>query len=90
MFIIIAGAGRLGRLLAKKLKEDKHQVSIIDKSAALCNRIAEEIKGVLIIQGDATDTEVLKEARAEKADVLVSTTSADEDNIIICNILVIV
>ncbi len=86
MFIIIAGAGRLGILLAKKLKEDKHQVSIIDKSEVVCNRLAEELKGVLIIQGDATNPDVLKSAKVEKADILVSTTSSDADNIIICNI----
>jgi trk system potassium uptake protein TrkA len=86
MFIVIAGAGRLGLLLAKKLKDDNHQVCIVDKSEIVCNRLAEELKGVLIINGDATDPEVLKEAKIEKGDVLVSTTSADEDNIIICSV----
>lgn len=86
MFIVIAGAGRLGLLLAKKLKEDKHQLCIVDKSEMVCNSLAEELKGVLIIQGDATDPEILKQAKIEKADVLVSTTSSDEDNIIICDL----
>ena len=86
MFIIIAGAGRLGVLLAKKLKEDNHRVTIVDKSEAVCHKIAGELKSVLIIQGDATSPQILKEAKVEKADVLVSTTSSDADNIIICNI----
>ena len=86
MFIIIAGAGRLGVLLAKKLKEDNHRVTIIDKSEVICHKLAEELKSVLIIQGDATSPQILKEAKVEKADVLVSTTSSDADNIIICNI----
>jgi len=86
MFIIIAGAGRLGVLLAKKLKEDNHRVTIVDKSQTVCHKLAEELKSVLIIQGDATSSQILKEAKVEKADVLVSTTSSDADNIIICNI----
>jgi len=86
MFIIIAGAGRLGVLLAKKLKEDNHRVTIIDKSEVICHKLAEELKSVLIIQGDATSPQILKEAKVEKADVLVSTTPSDADNIIICNI----
>ncbi len=86
MFIIIAGAGKLGVLLAKKLKDDSHQVSLIDKSGAVCERVAGEVKKVLIINGDATDPDVLQQAQIEKADVLVSTTSHDEDNMIICNI----
>ena len=84
MFIVIAGAGQLGILLAKKLKEDNHNVCIIDRSEMVCNVLADELKNILIIQGDATDPEILKEAKVERADVLVSTTSSDADNIIIC------
>ncbi len=86
MYIIIAGAGRLGLLLAKKLKEDKHQVCVIEKSESLCNKLARELDGVLVISGDATYPEILREAKIEKAEVLVSATSSDEDNIIICNL----
>lgn len=85
MFIVIAGAGRLGVLLAKKLREDNHQVCIVDKSEAICSNLAEELKNILIVQGDATDPEILREAKIEKANVLVSTTSSDADNIIICH-----
>jgi len=85
MYIVICGAGRLGLLLAKKLREDKHQVCIIEKSPLVCERLAEELKNTLIICGDATIPNVLKETKPEKADVLVSATSHDEDNIIICH-----
>lgn len=84
MYVVIAGAGRLGLILGKKLKEDKHQVCIIDKSEALCNKLATELQDVLIIRGDATYPEVLQEAKIEKADVCVSAASTDEDNTIIC------
>lgn len=84
MYIVIAGAGKLGLVLAKKLKDDKHNVCIIDKNENLCNRLAGELKGIMIICGDATYPVILKEAKIEKADVCVSATSADEDNTIIC------
>jgi trk system potassium uptake protein TrkA len=86
VYIVIAGAGRLGLVLAKRLKEDKHQVCLIDKNESLCNKLASQLKGILIICGDATYPEILKEAKIEKADVCVSATSTDEDNIIICNL----
>ncbi len=86
MYIVIAGAGQLGRLLSYKLKKDKHQVCIIDKSLSVCEKIAEEIKNILVICGDATNQEILKQAKVERADCLVSTTPHDEDNIIICNL----
>ncbi len=84
MYIVIAGAGRLGLILGKKLKEDKHQVCLIDKDENLCNKLAGELQDILIIRGDATYPDILKEAKIEKADVCVSATSNDEDNTIIC------
>jgi trk system potassium uptake protein TrkA len=86
MYIVIAGAGRLGLVLANKLKEDKHQVCLIDKNESLCHRLAAELQGIMIIGGDATYPEVLREAKMEKAVVCVSATSRDEDNIIVCNL----
>ncbi|MCF7875230.1 MAG: TrkA family potassium uptake protein [Candidatus Omnitrophica bacterium] len=83
MYIVIAGAGRLGLILAKRLTEDKHQVCLIDKSQRLCGLLARELDKVMIICGDATYPEILREAQIEKADVSVAATSGDEDNIII-------
>lgn len=84
MYIVIAGVGRLGHILARKLRDSTHQVCLIDKNAGACEHLAEEFKGSLIIEGDATYPEVLKDAHLHKADVLVAATSTDEDNIIIC------
>jgi len=86
MYIVIVGGSGLGKLLARKLKENKHQVCIIDKSKDVCEKIAEELKNIFIICGDASFPNILKEAKLEKADVLVSITPSDEDNIIICNL----
>ncbi len=84
MYIVIAGAGRLGLILAKKLQEDNHQVCIVEKNEGLCNKLAREISKVMIICGDATYPDILREAKIEKANVCVSATSSDEDNIIVC------
>ena len=84
MYIVIAGAGRLGVILAKKLREDDHQVCVIDKNENVCNGLAGEMQGIMIIGGDATYPNILKQAKIEKADVCVSATSSDEDNTIIC------
>ncbi|MFO8052611.1 MAG: NAD-binding protein [Candidatus Omnitrophota bacterium] len=83
MYIVIIGAGRLGLILAKRLKEDKHQVCLIEKNRELCNSLASKLDKIMIICGDATYSDVLREAKIEKADVSVAATSADEDNIII-------
>jgi trk system potassium uptake protein TrkA len=86
MYIVIAGGGRLGYLLAKKLQSDNHKLCIIDQSLAVCEHLAEEFRGLLVINGDASDPEILTEAKVDKADVVVGATPFDEANIIICNI----
>lgn len=83
MYIVIAGAGRLGLILAERLKEDEHQVCLIDKNRELCDSLASKLDNIMIICGDATYPSVLREAKIEKVDVSVAATSADEDNIII-------
>lgn len=82
MYIVIAGAGRLGLILAKGLSEDKHKVCLIDRDKKLCGSLAREFDKVMIVYGDATFPDVLKDAQIEKADVSVAATSTDEDNII--------
>lgn len=83
MYIVISGAGRLGLILAKRLQENKHQICLIDKSQQLCDTLARELDKIMIIRGDSTYPDVLREAQIEKADVSVAATSGDEDNIII-------
>ena len=39
-----------------------------------------------IMQGDGSTVEVLKEAGANRADVLVAATGNDEDNLVICQV----
>ncbi len=82
MYIVIAGAGRLGLILAKGLQEKKHQVCLIDKDKRLCNLLAREFDKIMVVCGDATFPDVLRDAQIEKANVTVAATSTDEDNII--------
>ncbi|MDD4294649.1 MAG: NAD-binding protein [Candidatus Omnitrophica bacterium] len=86
MYIVIAGAGRLGVMLAKRLKQDDHQVCLIEKREDICRILARETNDYLIIHGDATYMHILEDAKIDRAQVCVSATSSDEDNIIICNI----
>lgn len=81
MYIVIAGAGKLGIILARSLKEEGHEVCLIDKNKKLCRVLAREFNKLMVVCGDATSTEVLRDVRIEKANVAVATTSADEDNI---------
>jgi trk system potassium uptake protein TrkA len=85
MYIIIVGAGKVGYFLAKRLCEDKHGVSIVEKDKATCDEIAKELE-LLVIRGDGCDPQILDQAGAARADVVAAVTGDDEDNLIICQL----
>ncbi|WP_456475048.1 potassium channel family protein [Candidatus Pyrohabitans sp.] len=86
MYVIIVGASKIGVALAKLLIEEKSNVVIVEKDEARAKDIAEEIDA-LVINGSGTEIDVLKEeAGAEKADVIVSATSDDAVNLMVCEL----
>ena len=85
MYIIIVGAGKVGYFLAKRLCQNKHGVSIVEKDKTTCDEIAKELE-VLVIRGDGCDPQILEQAGAARADVVAAVTGDDEDNLIICQL----
>ncbi len=81
MHILIAGAGQVGRSVATELSSD-HTVSVIDLNGSSLDPLPSRVEA---IQGNASELEVLKQAGVEAADVLISCTSDDQTNIIICS-----
>lgn len=80
--VVIAGAGHVGSWLAKKLVEHHIQVVVIQRHAGKALALATEVPGALVLQGDAMDTTILKEAGAGDADYFVAATQDDETNVI--------
>jgi len=78
---IIAGGGRVGQEVAKKLKEEKKEHIIIEKDDAAIERLRKA--GFLAVKGDVSDEEVLKEHNIQKAKALVLTLPETEKNIIV-------
>ena len=85
MYIIVIGAGKVGYHLSKALLKSQHEVFIIERSALKCEAIREEL-GSLAIVGDGCEESVLKEAGTSRADVFISVTGNDEDNLVACQI----
>lgn len=80
MFVLIAGAGALGREVAKALSDLRHDVIVVDISKAVCESVYAEL-GVVAVHGSATDLHVLEEAGARRADVVVALMHSDAENI---------
>lgn len=85
MKIVIVGAGKVGYYLAKRLTQNKHVVSIIEKDRLICDDLARHLD-VLVINGDGCEPDILEQAGIASADVLAAVTGDDEDNLIICQV----
>ena len=85
MRVILIGEGKLVYFLGKKFVEEKHRVTIIDAHSSEAKEFSHQIKATVII-GDGTHPAILKEAEAEKADVVLALTLHDEDNLVACQI----
>ncbi len=83
MYLVIVGAGGIGkRLTEMALKDGNHNVIVIDKDQARCEEIARKYDAVAI-NADATQEETLEESEVKKADVLVATTNDDATNLMV-------
>lgn len=85
MYIIVAGAGLVGRMLAKALLDNRHDVVVMDRDEHVCDRLYANT-GVVCVQGDASNMQDLEEAGIDKADVVVAATPSDAANLA-CTIL---
>ena len=81
MYIIVCGGGKVGYYLAKELIEADHEVLVIERDAARCDLIADEL-GDIVLKGDACEAVVLEEAGTARADILIAVTGDDEDNLV--------
>lgn len=81
MLVLIVGGGRVGSHLASLLLELGHQVRVIEGRPKVIDRLHREIPTECIYIGDAFDPEVLEQAGAANAQVMVAATAKDETNL---------
>ena len=81
MYVVIAGGGKIGRYIARDLVEKGHEATIVERIGTRCEQLVAETD-VLVIEGDACDVAYLEQAHTDRADVFVSTTHEDDDNLV--------
>lgn len=84
--VTIIGGGNVGKMLAENLEDAKIKVKVIEKNYTRCEKISEDLKTALIINGDGTDLNLLNEEEIFDSDVVVSVTNNDEKNLL-CSLL---
>lgn len=80
MKIVIMGCGRVGAMLAGRLSDAGHDISVVDLTASAFRRLPEGFAGTQIV-GNGVDQETLREAGIEQADAFVAVTQGDNRNV---------
>jgi len=83
MFVLVVGGGKVGYYLTKELINSGHEVVLMEKDRRRAEAITEEIGSVVISQ-DGCEGKYLREAGANRADIVAAVTGDDEDNLVIC------
>ncbi|MBO3275918.1 Trk system potassium transporter TrkA [Pseudomonas schmalbachii] len=78
--IIIAGGGNIGERLAEAI-ENRYQVKIIERNPARCRHLSETLDNSIVLQGSASDRDLLVEENIGDADLFLALTNDDEANI---------
>lgn len=83
MNIVIVGAGEVGTHIASQLVAEQKDVVIIEKDPE-CAARASNMLDCLVVTGEGSNVDVLRQAGAENADIFIAATSVDEVNMISC------
>ncbi len=85
MRVIISGAGQVGYGIAEKLASEGNEVTVIDSNADLVQRVRDTLdaRGV---HGHGSHPDVLAQAGAHDADMLIAVTQVDEVNMTACQV----
>ncbi len=78
--IMIAGGGNIGYRLAKAI-EGYYQVKVIEFNKRRAEWLATNLHHTLVLQGDATDEELLESENIDDMDLFLALTNDDENNI---------
>jgi len=85
MRVIVCGAGRVGFGIARRLCRENNDVTVIDQNKALVRTVSERLDARGVV-GNGSYPEILADAGAREADMIVAVTHSDEVNMIACQI----
>ena len=85
MKVIVCGAGQVGFNIARYLALEGNDITVIDQRADLVRRISDslDVQGIV---GHASHPDILEQAGAEDADMIIAVTHGDEVNMVACQI----
>lgn len=85
MKIMIVGSGKILYFLCRNFFAKGYEVVVINRNREECGQLARQLPA-MVVHGDGSDSETLKEAGAMSADVVLAITPNDQDNLVICQL----
>ncbi len=82
--VVIYGGRRIGKAVLDILEKEDISIKLLEPSEAIATSLAETLNKTIVISGDATDIQVLRESGADAADAFVAVGQSDEGNILSC------
>jgi trk system potassium uptake protein len=80
--IVIVGAGKSGLFLAQELRQE-HDVILVESRFDRAEVVEAMMPDVKVVHGDACEPEVLEHCKIGAADLVISVTGDDEDNLVV-------
>ena len=80
--IILLGGGKIGLLVCQYLSHTKKKIALIDMDYKSCKAIAEKFPNILVINADVSDEGIFTEENLGNYDLIITTTSNQELNIL--------
>lgn len=84
--VLVVGGGKVGFYLIKLLGTKGFDITLVDNDRKRCEMIAEALPNIMVINGDGTDINILKDVNTGVMGSVVSVTNSDEKNLL-CSLL---
>ncbi len=85
MKIIILGAGRVGSSLAEHLAREDVGITVVDMRADILHELQDRLD-IRTVQGRGSHPNILEQAGAADADMVIAVTNSDETNMVACQV----
>lgn len=82
--VVIFGGGETGCALAQMLESGNYRVRIMELDPKKCRELSDILQNTVVINGDATSLQQLREEQVGQADFFIATSRDDEDNVMTC------
>ena len=85
MKIIILGAGQVGASVAANLASEANDITVVDEDATTLQDLQDRLD-IRTVKGYASHPDILAQAGANDADMIIAVTRSDETNMIACQV----